>query len=173
MRTVVLGERAVELQSLIARRHDLGQDLYDEVWEGTYYVTPGPGPAHGIVQLQLAVLLAPLAAAAGLVGGGPFNLGEPGDYRVPDQGYHRDVPRETFVPTAAVVIEVAAPDDQTYEKFGFYAAHGVDEVIVADPDARTVRCWRRRSEPAGYDETATSSVLDVDAAALGAEIRWP
>jgi hypothetical protein len=31
------------------------------------------------------------------------------------------------VATAAVVVEVVSPDDETCERFGFYAAHGVDD----------------------------------------------
>ena len=46
----------------------------------------------------LAVLLHPFAETAGLVGTGPFNLGGPDDYRVPDRGYHRGRPAGTWVP---------------------------------------------------------------------------
>jgi hypothetical protein len=38
-----------------------------------------------------------------------------------------------FVPTAAVVVEVVSPGDRTDEEFGFSAAHGVGEIVVADP----------------------------------------
>ena len=50
------------------------------------------------------------------------------------------------MPTAAVVVEVVSPDDETYEKSGFYAAHGVDELIVADPAGRSLSedCWMLR-----------------------------
>ena len=34
MRTVVLGPPPAELQALIARRHSLGLDGFDEVWKG-------------------------------------------------------------------------------------------------------------------------------------------
>ncbi|MDQ3680552.1 MAG: Uma2 family endonuclease [Actinomycetota bacterium] len=37
--------------------------------------------------------------------------------------------------------EIISPDDETYEKFGFYADHGVEEIIVADPAARSVTIW--------------------------------
>jgi Uma2 family endonuclease len=109
--------------------------------------------------------------AAGLIGTDPFNLGEPDDYRVPDRGYHRSLPTTTWVSTAAVVVEVVSPDDETYDKFGFYAAHSVDELIVAEPSARTVTC--RALEGAAYRQTDRSALLAVTATELEAGIAWP
>jgi len=172
MRTVVLGPRPAELQSLIDRRHALGIDLFDEVWEGSYHVAPAPNAAHGYIDHVLAILLDPYAKAAGLVGTGPFNLGHAGDYRVPDQGYHRSRPQGTWVPTAAIVVEVVSPDDETYEKFAFYASREVDELIVADPSAQLLTIWWRTSEM-GYHEAPASALLEVTAADLAAAISWP
>jgi Uma2 family endonuclease len=171
VKTVVLGPRPAELEQLIERRRKLGIDTFDEVWRGSYHVAPAAHPTHGYIANQIAVLLAPLARSAGLVGTEPFSLGDPGDYRVPDGGYHRGLPTTTWVPTAAVVVEVVSPDDETYEKFGFYAAHGVDELIVADPAARTVTCWAR--EETAYREAPESTVLAVTAQWLRNSIGWP
>ena len=172
MRTVVLGPPPAELRSLIDRRQELGIDVFDEVWEGSYHMVPAPSAAHAYLDNVLAVLLHPYAEAAGLVGTGPFNLGEKDDYRVPDRGYHRGVPTGTWLATAAVVVEILSPDDETFDKFGFYARHGVDEVLVADPSSRTVTLWRRVSD-AGYEEVAASSLLGVTATELTAAIAWP
>ncbi|MFN2606779.1 MAG: Uma2 family endonuclease, partial [Acidimicrobiales bacterium] len=120
-----------ELETLIRRRRDLGLDRYDEVWEGAYHVAPPAHPAHGYVDDALAVLLDPFARAAGLVATGPFNLGHPEDYRVPDQGYHRTLADSVWVTSAPLVVEVVSPDDETYARFDFYAAHRVEEVMVA------------------------------------------
>lgn len=171
MKTVVLGPRPGELQALIERRQRLGIDLFDEVWEGSYHVAPAAHPSHGYVDKQLAVLLAPYATAAGLIGTGPFNLGEPDDYRVPDGGYHRSLPTAVWVPTVAVVIEVVSPHDETYEKFGFYADHDVDELIIADPATRTARCWRR--DTGGYTAAPASRLLAISADALTQLVTWP
>lgn len=171
VKTVVLGPRPAELDELIRRRRKLGIDTFDEVWEGSYHLAPAAHPTHGYVANQLAVLLAPPARTAGLVGTDPFNLGEPDNYRVPDGGYHRSLPTTTWVPTAAVVVEVVSPDDETYEKFGFYASHGVDEIIVADPAGRTVSCWTR--EGTSYVEATESSVLGVTTEWLREGIDWP
>lgn len=171
MKTVVLGPRPSELEALIERRQRLGIDTFDEVWEGSYHMAPAAHPSHGYVDNELAVLLAPHARAAGLVGTGPFNLGVADDYRVPDRGYHRSLPTSTWVPTAAIVVEVVSPDDETYEKLGFYAAHGVDELLVADPATRSVRCWRL--EGGGYVESRHSDLLGLGVDELIGSIAWP
>jgi len=171
VKTVVLGPRPAELDELIRRRRKLGVDTFDEVWEGSYHVAPAAHPAHGYIDNELAALLAPVARSVGLVGTGPFNLGDSDDYRVPDRGYHRGLPTATWVPTAAVVVEVVSPDDETYEKFGFYAAHGVDELIVADPAGCTVSCWAR--DGLSYREVPGSALLGVTAQWLRDSIVWP
>jgi Uma2 family endonuclease len=171
VRTVVLGQRPRELDEFIARRQALGQDLYDEVWEGEYHVAPGPSAEHGRVDDELSALLRPRARATGLVRTGPFNLGQPDDYRVPDGGLHRGRPTGVYLPTAAVVVEVVSPDDETYAKLDFYAAHGIDEVVVADPRTRAVRVWQLVDGK--YDETGHSGLLHVSAAQLARNIDWP
>lgn len=171
MRTVIVGEWPRELDDLIERRRALEQDIFDEVWDGEYHVTPGPSAEHARVSYELAALLLPRSRRAGLVGTGPFNLGDPNDYRVPDGGLHRGHPTGVYLPTAAVVIEVVSADDETYEKFGFYAEHGVEELMVADPQDRTVRVWRLSGD--SYTEGDGSALLDVTAADLTRDIDWP
>ncbi len=172
MRTVVLGPPPTELQALLERRQALGIDIFDEVWEGSYHVVPAPNAAHAYLDDVLAVLLHPYAEAAGLVGTGPFNLGQPDDYRVPDRGYHRGRPRGTWLATAAVVVEILSPDDETFDKFSFYAGHGVDEVLVADPADRSISLWRRASERS-YEQVPVSVLLNLAAIELTASIAWP
>ncbi len=171
MKTIVVGEPPVEITAFLARRRALGQDRFDEVWEGEYHVVPAPHPWHGYVDKTLGELLGPPARAAGLIGTGQFNLGVQNDYRVPDGGYHHDLPSEVWVPTAAILVEVLSPDDETWEKFDFYARHGVQEILVADPRARTVRWFVRAG--AAYEETAASALLRISAADLAGRIDWP
>ena len=171
MKTVVLGELPAELEALLARRRALGQDLFDEIWDGEYHMAPAAHPWHGYVDNLLAVLLDPLTRAAGLVGTGPFNLGEEGDYRVPDRGYHRVLPDTVWVPTAAIVVEVVSPDDETWDKFGFYAQHDVDEIGVAEPLEARLR-WFELVE-GSYVEADHSRLLGVSVAELSAQIDWP
>lgn len=171
MKTVVLGEPPPALEEILKRRRALGQDGFDEVWEGVYHMAPMARPWHGYVEDQLAALLRPHALRSGLVPGGAFNLGNANDYRVPDRGYHRTLPSEVYVPTAAIVVEVVSPDDETWEKFGFYAAHGVEEICTAEPLACRLRWWRCAGNH--YIETDTSALLDLTVEDLATRISWP
>lgn len=175
MTTVFLGERPAVVESWLEQRALLGQDRYDEVWAGDYHVVPGPSADHAGVDASLADALAPVARERRLKRLTAFSLGEPDDYRVPDGGLHRFRPSGVFVPTIAAVIEILSPGDETFAKFGFHAARGVEEILVADPAARTVRIRCRAEGPgeAGYEETDHSDLLDVTAASLTAEIDWP
>lgn len=165
MKTVVLGPLPAELEDLIERRKRLGQDLYDEIWEGTYHMAPAPRWRHSALDDQLAQVLGPLAKRSGLVGGGPFNLGEPGNFRVPDHGYlrgHPD-PEAVYVPTAAVVVEIVSPGDETWEKLPFYAARRVEELLVVDPEDHRVRMFALERESGEFAEADHSVVLGMSA----------
>ncbi|MGH9000253.1 MAG: hypothetical protein ACRDY7_12795 [Acidimicrobiia bacterium] len=124
-------------------RQELGVDMFDEVWEGSYHVAPAASAAHAYLDKVLAVLLDPYARAGGLIGTGPFNLGSADDYRVPDRGYHRDLPRGIWEATAAVDIAQC-----------------------------TVTFWRR-SDAANYQPVSSSSLLALPVTELEAAIVWP
>lgn len=175
MPTLVRDPQPVEFEQLLERRRALGQDLLDEVWEGVYHMNPAPAARHADVAQQLAVLLDGPARAAGLV---PtmsiFNLGEPGDYRVPDGGLHRARPGSevVYLPTAALVVEIVSPDDQTWEKLDFYAAHGVDELLIVDPEERRVD-WLGLETDGRYQPVERSKLLALGPAELAGRIDWP
>ncbi|MGH9056701.1 MAG: Uma2 family endonuclease [Acidimicrobiales bacterium] len=171
MRTVVLGPRPAELDALIARRKALGLDTFDEVWEGEYHMAPAANVAHGQVDEEVTVLLRPLARSAGLVGTGPFNLGRPDDFRVPDHGYHRGRPVGDFLPTAAIVVEILSPHDETWRKLDFYAAHHADELLIVSPKARTVTWLALRD--GRYVEVDHSRLLGERSRDLADSIDWP
>ena len=173
MPTLVSDPLPAEFQALLKRRRSLGQDLLDEVWEGVYHVNPAPHSRHVAVQQQLAVVLDPLARAAGLRPRvGIFNLGEEGDYRVPDGGLLRPGADAVYLSTAAVVIEIVSPDDKTWEKLGFYAAHGVDELLIVDPQEHRVH-WLALQQGGDYQPIERSALIALGAGELGASIEWP
>ena len=171
LRTVVLGPPPAELDALIARRRSLGLDLFDEVWKGEYHMAPAAHSSHGRLGYQLAVLLDPLARRAALLGTDPFNLGDPDDYRVPDRGFHRQEPRATFVPTAAIVIEIESPHDETWDKLGFYADCGVEEVVIVTAESRTVTWLVLQGDR--YVKADQSRLLGEASRDLAARIDWP
>ena len=167
MRTVVVGTRPPEIDALIAQRRARGLDSFDELWNGDYHLNPAPHPRHGMVDQQLSALLFQRAKERSLVPVGVFNLGTADNYRVPDLGYCRSQPATVFVPTAALVIEIVSPGDETFEKLPHYTAFGVDEVIVVDPDTHTERIFR------GLDEVPDTSVLGITAEWLATQLVWP
>lgn len=170
MKTVVLGPPPPKLAELIADRRASGADLYDEVWEGEYHMPPAPNFAHGTLDQRVAVLLEPIAQRAGLFVSGAFNLGGPDDYRVPDRGVHRTHWTGAWVPTAAIVVEIVSPDDETWAKLPFYATHGVDELLIVDPRSRTATWLGLQGDT--Y-QPIERSLLGMTPDELAAQIDWP
>jgi Uma2 family endonuclease len=169
--TLVRDPQPAEFEALLARRRDLGQDLYDEVWDGVLHMNPAPAGRHGQIDRQLAVILTPLARAAGLTSTGTFNLGIDGDYRVPDGGLHRDWRDQVWYGTAALVIEIVSPEDETWNTLDFYAAHGVEELLIVDPGEQTVS-WMGL-ERGEYKHLKRSRLIELGTAQLTKQIDWP
>lgn len=175
MPTLVRDPQPVEFERLLERRRALSQDLLDEVWEGVYHVNPAPAARHAEIAQQLAVLLDGPARAAGLL---PmmsiFNLGEPDDYRVPDGGLHRARPgaEDVYLATAALVVEIVSPDDKTWEKLGFYAAHGVDELLIVHGQERRVH-WLGLQRDRTYGRVDPSTLILFGSGELAERTDWP
>ncbi|MGH9076625.1 MAG: Uma2 family endonuclease [Acidimicrobiales bacterium] len=176
MRTLLPDPLPPELQEPLARlleqRRRWGADTHDEVWEGVLHMAPAPRRRHANLQAQLLEALGPLARAGGLTAVGECNLGEPGDCRVPDASLHRPGPDALYDTTAALVVEVISPGDDTWKKLPFYAAHHVDEVLVVDPDTRGVT-WMTLGAGGGYHQAPGSALVDVTAAGQAQRLRWP
>jgi Uma2 family endonuclease len=173
MRTLLPDPPPAELQALLERRKHLGQDSKDEVWEGVLHVVPAPAHRHSRLAQQLAELLGPTARAAGLEPTiAQFNLGDSGnDFRVPDGGIHRPGAAEMWHPTAALVLEILSPGDESWEKLPFYAAHHVDEILIVDPD--THRAHWLALTAAGYEPIEHSALIHLGPTELVRRIDWP
>jgi len=173
MSTVVVGTPPAELQALLDRRSRAGADRLDEVWEGVYHMVPAPTGEHAVIAQQLAELLGPLARAASLIPSmHEFNVGESkDDFRVPDGGLHRRQPLGTWHATAALVVEIASPGDESWQKLPFYARHNVDEVVIVDPIERSV-AWLAL-DAGEYQRVSTGGLIDLGAAELAAKLDWP
>ena len=172
MPTLVTDPAPAEFEALLERRRELGQDRYDEVWEGLYVVNPAPSYEHQRIGQQLAVILDPLARAAGLeavVGG--VNLGSEASYRIPDASLHRPGTGGIYVPSAALVVEIVSRGDKTWEKLDFYAAHQVDELLIVDPEVPTVHWFGLTGEE--YRPLGRSRLIDLSPGELAARIDWP
>ncbi len=136
-------------------------------------MVPAPSFAHARITQLLAEVLGPLATAAGLVPAmGEFNLGDSEhDFRVPDGGLHRSGAAGVWLSTAALVVEIVSPGDETWDKLPFYAAHQVDELLIVDPQKRTV-AWLAL-ERGEYLPVDRSRLITLGPVELGERIDWP
>lgn len=173
MATLVLGTPPPELQALLERRRQAGVDRLDEVWEGVLHMVPAPSLEHADISQQLAELLGPLARATGLRPTmSEFNLGESErNFRVPDGGLHRPGAAGVWHATAAMVVEIISPDDESRQKLPFYAEHRVDEVLLVDPAERSVT-WLALRDGA-YEPVQRSELIELGPAELAAQLDWP
>jgi Uma2 family endonuclease len=178
MPTLVMDPAPAEIDALIERRRRLGLDHRDEIWDGVYRMNPPPSHEHQVILQQLAVLLDGLARDAGLEAViQEFGLGTSDEFRVPDGGVHRTRLRGVWHATAALVVEIVSPNDESWEKLPFYAAHDVDEVLIVDPEERAVH-WLGRSGPSGrcdneYHPIERSGLIDLGPNELAKQIDWP
>jgi Uma2 family endonuclease len=171
MATLVLD--AYELDALKERRRVSGLDRLDEVWEGVLHMVPAPSYEHARIAQQLAEILGPLARDSSLVAAiGEFNLGDSiDDFRVPDGGLHRPGAKGVWLHTAALVVEIVSPDDESWQKLPFFAAHEVDEVLILDPQKRTVD-WLGLDD-GEYQPIERSGLIDLGPTQLAGRIDWP
>ncbi|MGI8903835.1 MAG: Uma2 family endonuclease [Solirubrobacteraceae bacterium] len=172
MSTVVVGSPPPELEALAQRRRRTGADRRDEVWEGVLHMTPAAHGRHADLQAQVLYILRPHAEAAGLTVLDEFNLGEPDeDYRVPDGGLHRPGAHQLYYPTAALAVEIVSPGDESWAKLAFYAARGVEEILIVDSPPGTV-AWLSLTE-GEFRPVQRSGLIELGPAALTEQIDWP
>jgi Uma2 family endonuclease len=137
----------------LSERRRTGIDRYDEMWEGILHMTPAPSVEHQRILDELIAFLGPLLqrSARGTLRSGinVFNeASKATDYRIPDLSFV--AAGRAYVLAADgtrgggpdAVIEVRSPDDETYEKFAFYAAIEVREIIVIDRDTKRPEIYR-------------------------------
>jgi len=135
----------------LAHRRSIGADHWDEMWEGVLHMTPAPSLEHQRILGQLVVFLEPLLRSLkrGTLLPGINVFRTPTNYRIPDLTFVA-TGREDVLSDAGVreggspdaVIEIRSPEDETYEKFPFYAAIGTREVIVIDRDTKRPEIYR-------------------------------
>jgi Uma2 family endonuclease len=168
--TKVLGPCTPELEASLAERRRLGQDRLDEVWQGEYHMNPGPHFRHGRAAVSFLFATEGVIESAGLRAAVEANIGEPDDYRVGDVVVARGHPDDLYLDTAALVVEVLSPGDESRLKFGHYADHHVDEFVIVDPETETVE-WYLLVDGV-YELTTHSDVLGVATATVVDAIRW-
>lgn len=69
------------------------------------------------------------------------------------------------------MLEIVSPGDQSWEKLSFYAAHRVDEVLIVDPEKRSVHWFAL--DAGEYRPVRGSGLIDAGVDGLRAAIDWP
>lgn len=134
-------------EKLLAERRARGEDRFDEMWEGVLHMVPPPSGWHQELAAELVMALGPIGKARGL-----RVLNEAGLFRADDDYRQPDVifalPSQFtdrgIEGGAELIVEIRSPNDETYEKFPFYEAFGVRELLVVDPRSRSVELYVRR-----------------------------
>lgn len=169
-------------QSMLDERRRLGLDVRDEMWGGVVHVVPPAGGPHqmlGARFFRLAVSRAELRGLDVLYETGLFRAID--DYRVPDLVvFQPDRLSERGVERAEMVIELRSPRDETYEKIGFYAVVGVQEMLILHPADRRVELLRAVGgslmpvQPKS-DGSVESEVLGIELRTVDGRLRitWP
>jgi Uma2 family endonuclease len=172
VRTLLPDPPPAPFDKLLAERERSGADRRDEVWEGVLHMSPPASSAHEQLVHDLHVLLDAPTRAAGLKITGSVAIGVQDDYRVPDLALHRPPLASQWHPSAAVVVEVISPGDESRQKLGFYAARGVEELVLVDPAARSVE-WLALGAAGAYEPIERSRLLELEADQLARRIEWP
>jgi Uma2 family endonuclease len=136
----------VLLPDIACQRRQSGADRWDEMWDGVLHMPPMPNRFHqdleGALETYLRQMWAPVSQWKVYH---QINVAAPGcwpnDYRIPDlvmlSPERSAIDRnEYFEGGPDVVVEIRSPEDETFEKFGFYAELNVLEVWVIDRDTR-------------------------------------
>jgi len=172
MPTLVLDPQPAWVEQLLEERRRSGADRRDEVWEGVLHVIPPPSVEHERLAHGLHVLLDPHASALDLVVVGTVGIGTEDDYRVPDLAVLRPGYAAQWNRTAALIVEIVSPRDDTWQKLPFYSGHQVDEVMIVAPAERQIHLLGL--EPDGdYSPLERSRLLGVSSEELAAQLVWP
>jgi Uma2 family endonuclease len=74
--------------------------------------------------------------------------------------------------TAALVIEIVSPGDDTWRKVPFYAKHGVDELLIVDLQKRSVD-WLGLDPSGEHRALERSRLIELGPAELAERLDWP
>lgn len=163
---------------LLASRRARGLDRWDEMWEGVLHMVPPPSFDHQRLGAELLVVLHGVASPLGLAvthETGVFDSDDPDQsYRVPDLSVTRPEHRKQrgIEGGAVLLVEIRSPSDESYEKLPFYAAHGVERVLILEPDTFEADVFVLGAE--GYERLEADEqgekALGVGGLAVGVEV---
>ena len=159
---------------LIARRRRLGQDKFDEVWDGVYVMAPAPNIEHQNFVSGLNSLLFQVIEAAGqgmvLPGTNVSDrrVGWKKNYRVPDVAvFLNDTTAEHcgsyWFGGPDLAIEVASEEEHVTKKLAFYATVQTRELLVVNRAPWSLELYRLTDGALNLvDRTTISSGIWLD-----------
>jgi Uma2 family endonuclease len=137
-------------QEWLDDRRRRGIDWQDEVWDGVLHVPPEPTSDHQRFEGRLERILIPLVELRGLEIFHQLSILDPRNhkknYRIPDIVVidPQHVLRRGTEGPVELAIEVLSPGDESRAKIPFYAARGVKELWLVDPETRAVEVYTLR-----------------------------
>jgi Uma2 family endonuclease len=159
--------------TIISQRRASGGDRYDEVWEGTYVMSPLANLEHPRLVRRLTILFDKVVESLGK--GEVFpgaNITDRTDdwtanYRCPDVVVVLDETRINRQGAAIVggpdfLIEIALPGDRWPEKLPFYGSIGVRALLIIDCETKYLELFRLEkgimASAGSSNESATSQL---------------
>lgn len=166
---------------LLEHRRRLGQDRYDEMWEGELHMNAVPHGDHQDLAIQLGSWLLTHWRFKGETTVFPDrNVALPGgwtsNYRIPDLVLTTDE-RKAFEKGThiegppLVCIEIHSSNDEAYDKLEFYAALGVPEVWIIDRDTKAVDVFALDPLQRLYTTTSANNNGWIPSHAAGVELK--
>jgi len=139
----------VAIPEVLRFRERTGADRFDEMWEGVLHMPPSPSFQHqSLASRILNFFIEVWCPRVGGTAAMQVNVSTADrwnqDYRIPDVSVMRSdrvPPGEVMFVQPNVVFEVRSPGDETYEKLPFYAAVGVEAVVVVERDTKAVQVF--------------------------------
>jgi Uma2 family endonuclease len=143
-------------RKLIEERRARGADRFDEVWDGTYIMSPLADNEHQrlVARLTTALVQVIEESRLGSVYPGCNVTDQPTDwtknYRVPDvavflNGTHAVDRQSYWFGGPDLAIEIVSEGDRSRDKFDFYASIVTREVLVIDRDPWQLELYRLQS----------------------------
>jgi Uma2 family endonuclease len=151
---MVLDPAAAE--RLLAERRRLGQDRKDEVWNGTYLMSPDPTFAHNMIVGELTVVFSLTQKPRGAIISPGGNISDRAkgweqNYRCPDVIVLFPNNPAKNLDTVLVggpdfAVEILSPHDRAREKLPFYGKIQTRECLYIDRELECAELYRLNGE---------------------------
>jgi len=153
-------------ERLLAERRRLGQDRKDEVWNGTYIMSPDPTFAHNMIVGELIIVFSLTQKARGAKAYPGGNVSDRAkaweqNFRCPDvivlfPGNPAKNLDTVLVGGPDFAVEILSPHDRAREKLPFYGQIKTRECLYIDRQQECVELYRLSGEQMELVATLTA-----------------